>query len=146
MNLQVQFGSLGVKLWFPAGGEAGEAKDWRKERERSTAELEDFLKDLLVTETFKRIDKKEKISRWKSSYIKEEKGAKKEPEGGEAVCKVCRLEFSTRRHLEEHLGREGHLRLARGEEPGRGGHRCNLCWISFTRQEGLALHLARYLL
>ena len=139
--MQVQLSSLGVKLWFP--GE-GEAKDWRKERERSTKELEDFLKDLLLTETLKRIDKKEKIAKWKSSYIKEEKCAKKELEGGEAVCKMCGLEFRSRRHLEDHLGRGGHLRVARGEVQGRWEHRCNLCGINFTRQEGLNLHIARY--
>jgi len=61
----------------------------------------------------------------------------------ENVCKLCNLVFKSRKHHEEHKYTDDHLHVCKGFFPGKGGYHCFLCWISFSQPEGLLNHVSR---
>ena len=61
----------------------------------------------------------------------------------ENVCKLCNLVFKNKKYYEEHKYTDDHLHVCKGFFPGKGGYHCFLCWISFNQPEGLLNHVSR---
>ena len=61
----------------------------------------------------------------------------------ENVCKLCNLVFKSRKYYDEHKYTDDHLHVCKGYFPGKGGYHCFLCWISFNQPEGLLNHVSR---
>ena len=107
-----------------------------KEPMRKPETLEEFLVNMLMVETNRRIDKKERKRerrREEERRVYEElKGVKsegaidallassKEEEPG-LVCKMCNLVFEEKKHYEVHKVTSDHLHVVKGFFPGEGG-------------------------
>jgi len=172
LKQQLQYGPLGVKLWFSgddknketAGGliqekpnrappePVGPSDDEKLEKAHQSdfyikdplheESMEEFIEKLILKSVFKEISRRPTPS----DIDRLLKNSKSDPSGGavpETICKMCNLVFRHPGDCEEHKGTADHLHVVKGYFPGEGGYHCFLCWISFQQAEGLLNHISR---
>jgi len=172
LKQQLQYGPLGVKLWFSEknvdlGGPsiqeepnrappepAGPTDDEKLEKAHQSEffikdplheeSLEEYLEKLILTSVFKEISRRPQPSDLDIDRLL--KNTKSDPSGGahpDTICKMCNLVFRHPGDCEEHKATADHLHVVKGYFPGEGGYHCFLCWISFQQAEGLLNHISR---
>jgi len=170
LKQQLQYGPLGVKLWFSgpnsdsreaaiekvpnrAPPEAvGPTDDERLEKIQEgeffikepmhEESIDKYMKRLILDSVFSAIDHKPSTQDIDILL----KNTKSDPSGGalpESICKMCNLVFKDQSSCEEHKTTADHMHVVKGYFPGEGGYHCFLCWISFQQAEGLLNHISR---
>jgi len=167
LKQQLQYGPLGVKLWF--GGEDKEGKDGggasiQEEPNRGPPEpvgptddekLEKvqqanfYIKAPVHEETLEEFMENlilrplfAEISRLHASE-QDISRLLKNSSNAATICKMCNLVFRHPGDCEEHKTTADHLHVVKGYFPGEGGYHCFLCWVSFQQAEGLLNHISR---
>ena len=170
LKQQLQYGPLGVKLWFSGPNSDSKEAAIEKVPNRAPPELvgptdderlekiqegkfyikaplheeslNDYLKRLILNSVFSAIDRKPSAQDIDILL----KNTKSDPSGGalpESICKMCNLVFKDQSSCEEHKTTADHMHVVKGYFPGEGGYHCFLCWISFQQAEGLLNHISR---
>jgi len=172
LKQQLQYGPLGVKLWF--GGE-GKGKDIgasvQDEPNRGPPEpvgptddqklekvqqdnfyikapvheesTEEFIEKMILRSVFEEINRRANLAPSDGDIDRLLKNSKSLWGSANTICKMCNLVFRHPADCEEHKKTADHLHVVKGYFPGEGGYHCFLCWISFQQAEGLLNHISR---
>jgi len=151
LQQSIEYGPLGVKLWFTGENKDKEISCSREpnrpppdpifsptddERLECVAKGQFFIKGPIHNETME--DYLEKLI-FESAWLEILKRSGQQ----ENVCKLCNLVFINKKYYDEHKYTDDHLHVCKGFFPGKGGYHCFLCWISFNQPEGLLNHVSR---
>jgi len=151
LQQSIEYGPLGVKLWFTGENKDKEISCSREpnrpppdpifsptddERLECSAKGQFFIKGPIHNETME--DYLEKLV-FESAWLEILKRSGQQ----ENVCKLCNLVFINKKYYDEHKYTDDHLHVCKGFFPGKGGYHCFLCWISFNQPEGLLNHVSR---
>jgi len=173
LKQQLQYGPLGVKLWFSGddkgkdigGGSvqdepnrgppepAGPTDDQKLEKVQQSdfyikaplheETLEEFIQKIILRSVFEEINKRAALAPSEGDIDRLLKNTKSGGGSADTICKMCNLVFRHPDDCEEHKKTTDHLHVVKGYFPGEGGYHCFLCWISFQQAEGLLNHISR---
>ena len=166
---QLQYGPLGVKLWF--GGSKDTGGSVQDEPNRGPPEpvgptddqklekvqqdnfyikdpvheetIEEFVEKMVLRSVFEEINKRASLAPSEGDIDRLLKNTKSGGGSADTICKMCNLVFRHPDDCEEHKKTADHLHVVKGYFPGEGGYHCFLCWISFQQAEGLLNHISR---
>ena len=154
LKQSIEYGPLGVKLWFTGDSKNKEVTCTEPNRPppdtnmycppsdddrlECVAKGQFFIKGPVHNETME--DYIEKIV-FEAAWLEILKRSGQQE--SENVCKLCNLVFVSKKCYDEHKYTDDHLHVCKGYFPGKGGYHCFLCWISFNQPEGLLNHVAR---